>query len=128
MAQEYIVIKNFEYPTPPNKKGLEVTIFSEKSTTFEKRAHTVIKAALDILKEKKLYEVVIRMNASPDINDYNLIAYTLYTPHKKNTWGDYEEYIWSVEASKNEINNGKLIENGKSYPMSYITRQKYLQK
>jgi hypothetical protein len=128
MAQEYIVIKNFEYATPPDKKGLEVTIFSKKSTTFEKRAHTVIKAASSILKEKGLYEIIVRMSASPDINKYNLMAYVQYNPYKKNTWGTDEKYIWSVKASNNEISNGKLIEDGKSYPISYISVKKYLQK
>ena len=128
MAQEYIIIKKFEYPTPPNKKGLEVTIFSKKSTTFKKRAHTIIKAASSILKEENLYEITVRMSASANIKKYNLIAYAQYNPYKKNTWGDAEKYVWSVKASNNEISNGKLIEDGKSYPISYISVKKYLQK
>ena len=128
LAQEFTIIKISKYPTPPTKSGLEITIYSPKATTFKKRAQTVIKAAKDILKEKGLYEVVVRMSISKNLKKFKQIARAKYTPHKKNTWGDDEKYVWSVEASKNTIKNGKLIEDGKSYPIAYITVKKYLQK
>ena len=127
-AQEYVIIKKFEYATPPDKKGLEVTIYSKKSITFEQRAQTAINAAINILKDEDLYEVIIKMSASSNIKKFNLLAYVEYTPHKKNTWGMNTNHTWSVKASDDIIKNGQLIEKGKVYPLSYIYLKKYLKK
>jgi hypothetical protein len=126
LVQEYTIIKIFEYVTPADKKGLEVTIYSEKSTTFEKRAQTAAKAAIDILEEKGLYEIIIKMSTSSNIKKFNLMAYVQYNPNKKDTWGKDTKYIWSIKASDNNIQNGQLLEKGKSYPISYISIKKYL--
>ena len=128
LAQEYTIIKTFEYATPADKKGLEITIYSKNSTTFEKRAQTAAKAAIDILEEKGLYEIIIKMNTSNNMQEFNLMAYVQYNPYKKDTWGEDTKYIWSIEASDNDIQNGQLVEKGKSYPISYISVKKYLKK
>ena len=128
LAQSYIVQKEFQYATPADKKGLEVTIFSKNATDFEKRAQTAVKAAMDLLKTKDLYEIIIKMNATNDIKKFNLMAYVAYTPHKKDTWGKETNHVWLVKASDNIVKNGHLIENGKEYPIEYITVKKYLEK
>ncbi|MBL4774473.1 MAG: hypothetical protein JKY87_00230 [Mariprofundus sp.] len=127
-AQPYTIIKTYSYPTPPDKQGFEFTIFSKQATTLEKRSQTAIKAALDILKDKGLYEVQIKMNAYPDNNKFYFLAYVKYQPYKKNTWGDEKEYVWDVTANKYEIVDGKIIDNGKSYPLEFTNVTNVLQK
>jgi len=119
-AQPYTIIKTYSYPTPPDKQGLEVTIFSKEATTLEKRSQTAIKAALDILKDKGLYEITIKMSASQNIKQFNPVAHVQFNPYKKDTWGTDQDYIWDVEASPSQISNGKIIKNGKSYPLDYL--------
>jgi len=128
LAQNYIIQKEFQYATSGDKKGLEITIYSQDATDFEKRAQTVIKAAMDLLKAKGLYEVIIRMNATNDLKKYYLMAYAEYTPHKKNTWGNKTNRVWLVKASNDVVKNGHLIEDEKKYPISYIRIKKYLEK
>jgi hypothetical protein len=120
LAEEYTIVKESSYPTPPDKSGLEVIIFSNAAATLEQRAQTAIKADLDILNDKGLYEVTIKMSASPNIKQFNPVAHVQFNPHKKNTWGTDQEYVWDVTASPRQISNGKIIENGKSYSLDYL--------
>ncbi|ADZ92898.1 DUF4875 domain-containing protein [Marinomonas mediterranea] len=128
-AQDYVVLASEEYATPSDKKGLKFTIYSEDSYTFEKRGQTLIKAAYDLLEDKDLYEVVIRLSALPSIKPKYIHAGLInYHPHKEDTWGNKKEYIWNVTASPNKIIDGQLEEDGKLYPLKYMAVKSYLKK
>ncbi len=125
-AQSYNVIKTESYPTPPDKQGLTVVIYSQDAKTFEQRAQTVIKAAQTFVNDKGLYEVTVKLNASPTIKPFDLLAMAQYNPHKQNTWGQEQQYVWDVSASKHTVADGQIIEDGKAYPLSYLSVKSYL--
>lgn len=128
-AQKYVVLQTEEYATPYDKKGLKFTIYSETADTFEKRGQTLVQAAYDLLNEKDLYEVIVRLSALPSTKPkYIHAGLAYYHPHKKDTWGDEKEYIWDVTASPNKVVDGQLEENGKRYPLDYIATKSYLKK
>lgn len=129
LAQKYVVLNRQTYVTPRDKTGLKFVIYSEKADTFEKRGQTLIKAANDLLAENKLYEVVVRLSALPTIKPENINAgIAFYHPHKKDTWGNDKQYVWDVTASANRVENGQIEEDGKFYPLSYMTTQVFLEK
>jgi len=128
-AQEYIILERRSYPTPPDKLGLQIFIYAPTANTFDQRAHTVIKAAYDLLESDGLYEVVVRLSALPSMEPkYIQAGRAKYTPHKKNTWGTEEEYVWEVDASKHSVVDGQLEEDGKFYSLDMMFASSYLKK
>ena len=123
-AQAYKVVATKTYPTPPNKQGLKVVIYSEHALTFEQRAQTAMQAAIDMVDDKGLFEVVVQLNAV-DNAKLNVIGLVTYSPSGENTWGDKQKYVWEVDASKDTIVDGKLVHEDKSYALSYISLSQY---
>ena len=129
MAQNYSILEVRSYPTPPDKSGQEIFIHAPTAITFEQRGHTLIKAAYDLLESEGLYEVIIRLSALPSMKpNYIQAGRAKYTPHKKNTWGNDEKYVWEVEASKQEVElaNGQLVEKGSLSPVDWLSSSVYL--
>ena len=74
-----------------------------------------------------MYEVMVRLSALPTIEpEYIHAGIAFYHPHKKNTWGDEQQYVWDVVASPNHVVNGKIEEDGKLYPLDFMTTKSYL--
>lgn len=127
LAQKYVILDTQTYATPPNKLGLKFVIYAENADTFEKRGQTLIKAAHELVEDKKLYEVVVRLSALPSMKpDYIHAGLVTYSPHKKDTWGNEVAYVWDVTASPNNVVKGQIEEDGKFYPLSYMTIKSYL--
>jgi hypothetical protein len=129
LAQKYVILDTQTYATPPNKLGLKFVIYSENADTFEKRGQTLLKAAYDLLDGRELYEVVVRLSALPSMKpDYIYAGQVTYSPHKRDTWGNEQKFVWDVTASPNSVVNGQIEEDGKYYPLTYMTVKLYLKK
>lgn len=105
-AQEYQILGTESYPAPVDKGRYKIIIYSESAKTFDQRAQTAIKAAIDFQREKKAYEVLVWLEALPKVSERLAIAD--YYPFKVSSWGDEKVYFWSVEASYYEVKSQEI--------------------
>ncbi|MGL4224967.1 MAG: hypothetical protein ACRCSE_07530 [Vibrio sp.] len=119
-AKPYQIVKVQGYATPNDKKGLEILITSDESSTFDSRAQTAIKAAIDELGRHGLYEVVIKMQVAYGGKNA-IVANATYCPHGKNTWGT-KSNTWDVSASSKVITPDN-ISDGAGIKSSYLKQE-----
>ncbi|VFQ44366.1 hypothetical protein [Desulfoluna butyratoxydans] len=105
-AQVYEILDSESYPAPDDKGRYKIIIYSRDAKTFEQRAQTAIKAAVDFQKKKNAYEVIVWLEALPKVSER--VAIAEYYPFKKSSWGNDKEYIWLVEGSGYEVRGSEL--------------------
>jgi len=106
-AQGYRMLSIESFPAPEGRERYRIIIYSDGAITRDQRAHTAIRAALDLQgKAKRAYEVSVWLEALPRISER--VAIADYYPYKVSSRGDEKEHIWSVEASDYQVTSGKI--------------------
>lgn len=96
-AQQYRQVAPLEsFPSPPGKGRYRFVIHSDSAVTFEQRAQTAMKAAMDFAKGNA-YEVQVWLEREPEKSER--VAVADYYPYGEMAYGRPAANVWDVRAA-----------------------------
>lgn len=117
-AQQYRIVMPVEsYPAPEGKPRIKILVYAETAVTFEQRAQTAMKAAIDYA-DGGAYEVMVWLER--DAEQSERVAIADYFPYGKMAFGNASINVWDVRAADPIENRGALAPYFSTKPSSAV--------